>query len=102
MRYTTLRSIVRFVMKIIAKIELHGAENIPDGNAIIAVNHLGRLDVAILLCVVDREDIILPVAEKYKDHPLYGALGRAANAVWLNRFEADYSAFRKILERMKH
>lgn len=101
MRYTTLRSIVRFVMKIIAKIELHGAEKIPEGNAIIAVNHLGRLDVAILLCVVDREDIILPVAEKYKDHPLYGALGRAANAVWLNRFEADYSALKQILERMK-
>ena len=43
----------------------------------------------------------MPVAEKYRDHPLYGAIGRAANAVWLNRFEADYSAFRQILERMK-
>ena len=43
----------------------------------------------------------MPVAEKYKDHPFYGALGRSVNAVWLNRFEADYSAFRQILERMK-
>jgi len=43
----------------------------------------------------------MPVAEKYKDHPLYGAIGRAANAIWLNRFDADYSAFRQILERMK-
>lgn len=101
MQYRTLRSIVRFVMKLIATIELHGIEKLPEGNVIIAVNHLGRLDTAVLLCVVDREDIILPVAEKYKDHPLYGAFGRAVNAVWLNRFEADYSALRQILERMK-
>ena len=44
----------------------------------------------------------MPVAEKYKNHPLYGAIGRAANAIWLNRFEADYSALRQILDRMKN
>ena len=76
-------------------------EKLPEGNVIVAANHLGRLDTAALLCILDREDIIMPVAEKYKDHPFYGAIGRAANAVWLNRFEADYSAFRQILERMK-
>ena len=88
-------------MRLIADIELNGIERLPAGNVIIAANHLGRLDTAALLCILDREDIIMPVAEKYKDHPLYGAIGRAANAVWLNRFEADYSAFRQILERMK-
>jgi 1-acyl-sn-glycerol-3-phosphate acyltransferase len=101
MQYKTLRSIVRFVMKLIAEIELNGFEKIPQGNVIVATNHLGRLDTAVLVCVVDREDIIMPVAEKYRDHPIYGALGRAANAVWLNRFEADYAALRQILDRMK-
>ena len=101
MNYRTLRSIVRFFMKIITKIEVNGMERLPEGNVIVAANHLGRLDTAALLCILDREDLIMPVAEKYKDHPLYGAIGRAANAVWLNRFEADYSAFRQILERMK-
>jgi 1-acyl-sn-glycerol-3-phosphate acyltransferase len=88
-------------MKLIADFELNGIDKLPKGNVIVAVNHLGRLDTAVLLCVVDREDIIMPVAEKYRDHPIYGALGRAANAVWLNRFEADYSALRHILARMK-
>jgi 1-acyl-sn-glycerol-3-phosphate acyltransferase len=101
MNYRTLRSIVRFFMKLIADIEVHGIEKLPEGNVIVAANHLGRLDTAALLCILDREDIIMPVAEKYKDHPFYGAIGRAANAVWLNRFEADYSAFRQILDRMK-
>jgi 1-acyl-sn-glycerol-3-phosphate acyltransferase len=101
MKYKTLRSIVRFLMKIIADIEVNGLEKLPSGNVIVAANHLGRLDTAALLCILDREDIIMPVAEKYKNHPLYGAIGRAANAIWLNRFDADYSAFRQILDRMK-
>src|SRR5215217_1758247 len=101
MKYKTLRSVVRFLMKIIADIEINGIEKLPEGNVIIAANHLGRLDTAALLCILDREDLIMPVAEKYKKHPLYGAIGRAANAIWLNRFEADYAAFRQILERMK-
>jgi 1-acyl-sn-glycerol-3-phosphate acyltransferase len=101
MNYRTLRSIIRFFMKLIADIEVHGIEKLPEGNVIVAANHLGRLDTAVLLCILDREDVIMPVAEKYKNHPLYGAIGRAANAIWLNRFEADYSAFRQILDRMK-
>src|SRR5512138_2451223 len=101
MKYRTLRSIVRFFMKIIAEIEVSGIEKLPAGNVILAANHLGRLDTAVFLCIINREDIIMPVAEKYKNHLLYGAIGRAANAIWLNRFEADYAAFRQILDRMK-
>jgi 1-acyl-sn-glycerol-3-phosphate acyltransferase len=96
-----MRSLIRFFMNIIAEIEITGIERLPAGNVIVAANHLGRLDTATFLCVVDREDIIMPVAEKYKDHPFYGALGRSVNAVWLNRFEADYPALRQILDRMK-
>ena len=88
-------------MKIITDIEVYGLEKLPKGNFIGAANHLGRLDTAALLCIIDREDIIMPVAEKYKDHPLFGAIGRAVDAVWLNRFEADYSALREILARMR-
>jgi 1-acyl-sn-glycerol-3-phosphate acyltransferase len=101
MRYRTLRSVIRFFMKLIATIEVNGLEKLPAGNVLAAANHLGRLDTAVLLCIVDREDIIMPVAEKYRNHPIYGLLGRVANVVWLNRFETDYSALREILERMK-
>ncbi|RJP52721.1 MAG: 1-acyl-sn-glycerol-3-phosphate acyltransferase [Anaerolineaceae bacterium] len=101
MKYTTLRSIVRFVMNLIADVEVVGLDKLPEGNFILAANHLGRLDSAILLYAVDREDIIMPVAEKYKNHPLFGAIGRAVNAIWLNRFDTDYAAFREILARME-
>jgi 1-acyl-sn-glycerol-3-phosphate acyltransferase len=101
MKYKTLRSIVRFVMNMIADVELVGLDKLPPGNVLLAANHLGRLDTAVLLYAIDREDIIIAVAEKYKNHPLFGVMGRAVNAVWLNRFEADFSALREILARMK-
>jgi 1-acyl-sn-glycerol-3-phosphate acyltransferase len=101
MNYKTLRSIVRFVMNIIADVEIIGMEKVPEGNLIIAANHLGRLDTAVLIYALDREDIILAVAEKYKNHPLFGAIGRAVDAIWLNRFEADFAALREILARMQ-
>ena len=88
-------------MRIITDIEVHDLEKLPKGNFIAAANHLGRLDTATLLCIIDREDIIMPVAEKYRNHPLFGAIGRAVNAIWLNRFEADYPALREILARMQ-
>jgi len=102
MRYKTLRWIVRFIMNIIADVEVVGIEKLPAGNVLVAANHLGRLDSAVLLYVLDRQDIIMAVAEKYKNHPLFGAIGRAVNAIWLNRFEADFSALREILARMQH
>lgn len=101
MKYTTLRSIVRFIMNLIADVEVVGLDKLPKGDFILAANHLGRLDTAILLYAVDREDIIMPVAEKYKNHPFFGAIGRAVDAIWLNRFDADYGAFREILARME-
>ncbi len=101
MKYKTLRSIVRFIMNIIADIEVVGLDKLPQGNVMIAANHLGRLDTAVLLHVLDREDIIMAVAEKYKNHPLFGAIGRAANAIWLNRFKKRTAALRKTLARMQ-
>ncbi|MCC7117102.1 MAG: 1-acyl-sn-glycerol-3-phosphate acyltransferase [Anaerolineales bacterium] len=101
MNYKTLRSIIRFVMKLIADIEVEGRENLPAGNLLAAANHLGRLDTAALFCVVDREDIIMAVAEKYKSHPFFGLIGRAMDVVWLNRFEVDFAALRELLTRMK-
>ena len=101
MKYKTIRSIVRFIMNIIADVEVVGLEKLPQGNVMLAANHLGRLDTAVLIYALERDDLIMAVAEKYKDHPLFGAIGRSVNAIWLNRFEADFAALREILARMQ-
>lgn len=101
MKQKTFRKLIRFILPRIAKIELIGIEKIPQQQFIIASNHLGRLDSALLYYVFDREDIILPTAEKYQHHPLYGRLGKAMGAIWLNRFDVDIHAMKEILRRLK-
>jgi 1-acyl-sn-glycerol-3-phosphate acyltransferase len=101
MLYRFMRGIVRLFMRAISRIELLGSENIPGGNVIVVANHLGRLDTAVLFCIIDREDIIMPIAEKYRHHPLYSLMGRAVDGIWLNRFDTDYTALREILARLE-
>ncbi|GAB4492775.1 MAG: lysophospholipid acyltransferase family protein [Anaerolineales bacterium] len=95
------RILVRIVLRIIARVEIHGIENLPAGGFILASNHLGRLDSAILYYAIDREDVIMPVAEKYKSHWFFGPLVRSLGGFFINRFDADLAAIREVLRRMK-
>jgi 1-acyl-sn-glycerol-3-phosphate acyltransferase len=98
-----IRWLIRFILSIIARIEIYGYENLPQGGGyILASNHLGRLDPAIVYYALDREDIILPVAEKYKNHWLYGRIARAIGGTFIDRFNPDFNAVREMLRRMKN
>ncbi|MGD8406355.1 MAG: lysophospholipid acyltransferase family protein [Anaerolineales bacterium] len=81
--------------------DIQNNENIPkDGGFVITTNHLGRLDVSLLFYALEG-DFILPVAEKYEHHWLYGPIGDAMGGIWLDRFNADIRSIREILARMK-
>jgi len=98
---TFLQWLIRFVINLIADVELKGYENIPtEGNFVIATNHLGRLDVALLFYALEG-DFILMIAEKYEHHWLFGPIGNAMNGIWMDRFNADVGAIREVFNRMK-
>ena len=100
---TIVRFLIKIILRIIADISVEGYENLPQtGGFIIAANHLGRLEPALLYYFVDRKDVILPVAEKYKDHWLYGPLVRSVGGFFINRFDADLQAIREVLKRLKN
>jgi 1-acyl-sn-glycerol-3-phosphate acyltransferase len=100
MRYF-LRWLIRFVINLIARVDIQGYENIPSGGGfVIATNHLGRMDVALLFYALEG-DFILTIAEKYEHHWLFGPIGNAMDGIWLDRFNADIGAIRQVLARMK-
>jgi 1-acyl-sn-glycerol-3-phosphate acyltransferase len=101
MKFRIMRSLIRLWVALIARVEVHGMEKLPEGNVIVVGNHLGRLDTAVMFYVIDREDIIMPIAGKYRRHPLYGLMGWAMNGIWLSRDGSDTAALRQTLERMK-
>ena len=68
----------------------------------LASNHLGRLDSLVVYYVLDNDDLIHPLTDKYKKY-WYGRLaGRIFNVTWLTRGEADMSAMKEFISRLKN
>ena len=98
----TVRFVFRIVLNIIARVDIEGYGNVPKtGGAIVVTNHIGRLDALLGVILADRDDFILMVAEKYKNVPLWRWTGKKVDAVWLDRYEADFNTLRVVLRRLK-
>lgn len=98
----SLRFIARKLLPLIADIDVRGdVSKLPKGGYMLASNHLGRLDSLVVYCVVDNDDLIHPLTDKYKKY-WYGRLaGRIFNVTWLTRGEADLSAIKEFISRLK-
>ncbi|KAA3660501.1 MAG: 1-acyl-sn-glycerol-3-phosphate acyltransferase [Chloroflexi bacterium] len=95
----TVRFICRIILRIIAKVELIDFDRAPEeGAALVVGNHLGRLDAMLGMILTDREDIIMLVADKYREYPFWRWVVEKMDAVWLNRDDADFYALR-LLQR---
>lgn len=98
----TLRFFSRAFLGLIADVEKIGEDRIPQtGGAIVVSNHVGRLDALLAIILSDREDIIMMVAEKYRSSFIWRYFGKKVDAIWLNRFEADFHAMREVHKRLQ-
>lgn len=98
----TVRIIGRFILRLIAKVELIDFDRIPESGAVLVVsNHLGRLDAMLGMILTDREDVIMLVAEKYRAYPFWRWAVEKMDAIWLNREEADFHALRLVQRGLK-
>lgn len=95
------RFIVRLILGLIARMEIIGFENLPDGGFVIAANHIGRLDAALAYYILDRPDIIMVVAEKYEKYAFFRWLVRLTNGMFVDRYNADIHAIRETLRRLQ-
>lgn len=102
MTYRLARFLIRLVFRLITRVKVMGAEHIPASGGMVAVtNHVGRLDAGLPYCLIDREDIIMLVAEKYRQVAVWRWLAGALDGVWVDRFNADLAAVRACLRRLK-
>jgi len=76
--------------------------NVPEtGGAIVVTNHIGRLDALLGVILADRDDFILMVAEKYQKNAFWRWTGKEVDAVWLDRYDADFNTLRIVYKRLK-
>ncbi|MCB0100880.1 MAG: 1-acyl-sn-glycerol-3-phosphate acyltransferase [Anaerolineales bacterium] len=98
-----LRFCARKVLPLIADIEVRGdVSKLPkEGGYMLASNHLGRLDSLAVYYVLDNDDLIHPLTDKYKKYWWGRAAGKIFNVTWLTRGEADMSAMKEFISRLK-
>ena len=98
-----LRFLIRVLLKLITRIEICGTENIPlTGGMILASNHIGILDAILVYFVIDRTDLFIPIAEKWGEIGWIRWLGRQLNFLFVDRFNPDLKALRKMIALMEN
>ncbi len=103
MFYSLVLLLLRAILRIIARVTVYGAENLPPpGTVYICVaNHIGRLDPGFVYYLLNRKDIVMLVAEKYKEHTWSRLLAQAVNGIFVDRYNADLGAMREVLRRIQ-
>ena len=96
------RILINVFIKLTARLEVHGLENLHElKSGILAGNHIGRLDALLIYHFTRRDDIIMMVAEKYQEIALARWFVRKLNAIFIDRFNADFTVLRKVLKRLE-
>ncbi|KAF0106979.1 MAG: 1-acyl-sn-glycerol-3-phosphate acyltransferase [Anaerolineaceae bacterium] len=96
------RFLIRFLMRLLARVEVRGRENIPaSGNFIVASNHLGLVDAFLPFYIVNNNNLFLLVGEKWEKLAILRWLGKRLNFIFVDRFNPDLKAIRQVITRMK-
>jgi 1-acyl-sn-glycerol-3-phosphate acyltransferase len=106
MRLKFTRFIIRILLHLLTHVEVHGRENIPNdkglGNFVIAANHLGLVDAFLPFYILDHNNLVLLVGEKWGKMAIMRWLGHRLNFIFVDRFNPDIKAIRAVITRMKH
>jgi 1-acyl-sn-glycerol-3-phosphate acyltransferase len=96
-----LRTIIRLLFNLIARVETSGYEHLPkEGNFVIATNHLGIVDAPLAFYALDRWDLFVLIGEKWKKNRFFRWLGKYFNFIYIDRFNPDIKALRKVMALM--
>lgn len=100
--YRVIRILDRWLVRMLTRLEVEGFERVPREGAYIATgNHLGVLDPVLVYYLLDRRDIIMLVAEKYRRFTLARWLVKSVDAIFVERFSADFAVMREVLTRLR-
>jgi len=97
MFYRLAKPLIILLLKILTRWEVEGRENLPRGGPLLVVfNHLGHLDVALLMATLPWRITGLAVAG-LREVPVTGFLLRLGGVIWVNRGHYDREALRRAL-----
>ena len=102
MGYQFVHLLVHILIRLIARVRVEGWDRVPkSGSFIVVANHIGRLDAMLVYYFLDRKDIIMIVAEKYRKSAFWRFFVKQVDGIFIDRYQADYSAMRQVLKRLQ-
>ncbi len=105
MARTFIIFLLKFFFGITTKREITGIENIPiDEKAIIVGNHIGFLDgimIPSIPILINHPNLIVVVAEKYEQVPLFRWAVDKLNFMFIDRFKPDIKTLKKVISMLK-
>jgi 1-acyl-sn-glycerol-3-phosphate acyltransferase len=95
--YRVSRWIVTLLLRIFARVEVHGLEHVPaEGPYLMVTNHLHWLDPPVLMAAFPYRCYVFAAAKR-ENHFLFGPLFRSLDAIWVRRGLVDRKAIRQAL-----
>jgi len=86
---------------LIAQTKVTGVKNLlANGSFIVASNHLGQLDSAMIFFVLKRNGLIYQVNDKYDSHLRLGPLIRRLREIFKNRDNPGFGAIREVFQKV--
>jgi len=102
MGYQFVHLLVHILIRLVARVRVEGWDRVPkSGSFIVVANHIGRLDAMLVYYFLDRKDIIMIVAEKYRKSAFWRFFVKQVDGIFIDRYQADYSAMRQVLKRLQ-
>lgn len=99
--YRAVRGIIAFLLRVLARVEISGRENLPDrGPFIMVANHIHWLDSPVLMVTLPYQARVF-AGEKWAKHWLIGPLLRWLDAIFVNRGQVDRRALREALATLE-
>jgi 1-acyl-sn-glycerol-3-phosphate acyltransferase len=91
-------------MRLIARVTVYGMENLPpkEVSFVGVANHIGRIDPALVFYMLHRSDIIMLVAEKYRENTITRILVQLVDGIFVDRYNGDLNALREVFRRVKN
>lgn len=94
--------IFRILFCLLSRVKINGKENLPKtGGYIAAANHLSVIEVPLIYCLINREDVTGLVAKKHQKSTFFRLIINLMDGIWLNREEIDTRALRSARDHLK-
>jgi 1-acyl-sn-glycerol-3-phosphate acyltransferase len=89
------------LLKIVARLDVQGLENVPAGSFVAVVNHLSSFDTLTGVAVGPVRQATAFAAIEHRSDPIAGWIFDQLGAIWVRRGEADREAIKIALDELK-